>query len=80
MAVRKPYRSKGCRTSPRCDHPWSLDVMHKGVRYRMPVDDFAFARGAKAQIRFQAGSRKNLGAAVHRGDCSRQGSADRLRW
>ena len=50
MAVRKPCRSKGCKTSPRCDHPWWLDVMHKGVRYRIPVDDFAFARGAKAAI------------------------------
>jgi hypothetical protein len=50
MPVRKPCRSKGCKTSPRCDHPWWLDVMHKGVRYRMPVDDFAFARGARASV------------------------------
>jgi integrase len=50
MAVRKPCRSKGCKTSPRCEHPWWLDVMHKGHRYRMPVDDFAFARGATAAI------------------------------
>src|SRR5207248_799927 len=42
--------SKGCKTSPRCEHPWWLDVMHKGVRYRMPVDDFAFARGAAAPV------------------------------
>jgi integrase len=50
MAVRKPCRSKGCKTSPRCEHPWWLDVMHKGRRYRMPVDDFAFPRGAKAPV------------------------------
>src|SRR2546425_4773106 len=50
MAVRKPCRSKGCKTSPRCEHPWWLDVMHKGRRYRMPVDDFAFARGATTSI------------------------------
>lgn len=50
MAVRKPCRSKGCKTSPRCEHQWWLDVMHKGRRYRMPVDDFAFARGAAASI------------------------------
>src|SRR5438876_1040768 len=50
MAVRKPCRSKGCKTSPRCDHPWWLDVIHNGVRYRMPVDDFAFTRGAKASV------------------------------
>ena len=50
MAVRKPCRSKGCKTSPRCEHPWWLDVMHKGRRYRMPVDDFAFERGATASI------------------------------
>src|SRR5690242_15471738 len=50
MAVRKPCRSKGCRASPRCAHPWWLDVMHRGKRYRMPVDDFAFARGARAPV------------------------------
>jgi len=50
MAVRKICRQKGCRASPRCDHPWWLDVMHEGKRYRMPVDDFAFARGATAVI------------------------------
>lgn len=50
MAVRKPCRSKGCKTSPRCEHPWWLDVMHNRVRYRMPVDDFAFARGATAPV------------------------------
>jgi integrase len=50
MPVRKPCRSKGCKTSPRCEHPWWLDVMHKRRRYRMPVNDFALARGATAPI------------------------------
>ena len=50
MAVRKPCRSKGCKRSPRCGHPWWLDVMHKGRRYRMPVNEFAFARGATAAV------------------------------
>jgi integrase len=50
MTVRKQCRNKGCKASPRCDHPWWLDVMHKGRRYRMPVDDFAFARGATASV------------------------------
>jgi len=50
MAVRKQCRSKGCKTSPRCEHAWWLDVMHKGVRYRMPVDDFAQPRGASAIV------------------------------
>src|ERR1043166_4991802 len=50
MAVRKPCRSKGCKTSPRCEHPWWLDVMHNRRRCRMPVDDFAFARGATAPV------------------------------
>ncbi len=50
MAVRKRCRSSGCKKSPRCDHPWWLDVMHKGHRYRMPVNDFAFARGGKALV------------------------------
>jgi hypothetical protein len=46
MAVRKICRPKGCRSSPRCDHPWWFDVMHAGKRWRMRVDEFAFARGA----------------------------------
>ena len=50
MAVRKPCRSRGCKSSPRCEHPWWLDVMHNRKRYRMPVDDFALARGATAPI------------------------------
>ena len=58
MAVRKPCRSKGCKTSPRCEHPWWLDVMHKGRRYRMPVDDFAFARGATTSITSKRGAEK----------------------
>ena len=50
MAVRKICKQKGCRASPRCSHPWWFDVMHEGTRWRMPVDDFALARGATASI------------------------------
>ena len=50
MAVRKPCRSRGCKRSPRCDHPWWFDVMHRGKRYRMSVNDFAYARGATRSI------------------------------
>jgi integrase len=50
MAVRKICRQKGCRASPRCDHPWWFDVMHKGKRWRMVVDDFAISRGAAEPI------------------------------
>jgi len=50
MAVRKRCRGKGCRASPRCDHPWWFDVMHRGKRYRMLVDDFACPRGATATV------------------------------
>ena len=50
MAVHKRCRSRGCKASPRCEHPWWLDVMHYYVRYRMPVDDFAFARGATSSV------------------------------
>ena len=39
-----------CKKSPRCAHPWWLDVMYKRVRYRMPVDEFAFARGATIAV------------------------------
>ena len=50
MAVRKICRQKGCRASPRCEHPWWFDIMHGGKRWRMRVDDFALARGATEPI------------------------------
>ena len=50
MAVLKQCKSKGCPTSPRCEHPWWLDVMHRRRRYRMTVDDFALARGAAKPV------------------------------
>lgn len=50
MAVRKQCGAKGCKSSPRCDHPWWFDVMHQGKRYRMPVDAFALVRGAKQPV------------------------------
>lgn len=51
MAVRKICRQKGCRASPRCDHPWWFDVMHEGRRWRMPVNEFAIPRGATEPIK-----------------------------
>src|SRR6266850_7266926 len=50
MAVRKICTLKGCRASPRCEHPWWFDVMHQGKRWRMSVDRFALARGASEPI------------------------------
>jgi hypothetical protein len=50
MAVRKICKQKGCRASPRCRHPWWFDLMHQGKRWRMPVDDFALARGATEPV------------------------------
>jgi len=50
MAVRKQCKAKGCKASPRCDHPWWFDVMHHGKRYRMPVDVFALVRGATQPV------------------------------
>ena len=50
MAVRKICKPKGCRGSPRCDHPWWFDVMCQGKRWRMRVDDFASLRGAKEPV------------------------------
>lgn len=50
MAVRKQCKAKGCKASPRCEHPWWLDVMYQGERYRMPVDAFALVRGAKQLV------------------------------
>ena len=49
MAVRKQCRGKGCRKSS-CSHPWWLDVMYKGTRYRMPVNEFALSRGAQRPV------------------------------
>ena len=51
MGVRKICAPKGCRASPRCDHPWWFDVMHDGRRWRMLVDDFALVRGATESVR-----------------------------
>ena len=73
MAVRKQCKSKGCKTCPKCEHPWWLDYQHKGRRYRMPVDDFAIPRmaeGAAAAGAEQAGG-KRLGTPVRRGDQGR---------
>jgi hypothetical protein len=50
MAVLKQCKSKGCKSSPRCEHPWWFDVMHRRKRYRMPVDVFALARGATQPV------------------------------
>ena len=50
MAVLKQCKSKGCKASPRCEHPWWFDLMHKGRRYRMPVDAFALTRGATQPV------------------------------
>ncbi len=50
MAVRKICKPKGCRGSPRCEHPWWFDVMCNGKRWRMRVDDFAVARGATEPV------------------------------
>jgi hypothetical protein len=50
MAVRKICKLKGCRASPRCEHPWWFDVMYQGQRWRMRVDEFAVARGATEPI------------------------------
>jgi integrase len=50
MGVRKICKPKGCRGSPRCDHPWWFDIMHDGKRWRMPVDDFALVRGATEPV------------------------------
>ena len=50
MGVRKICKPKGCRGSPRCDHPWWFDVMHDGKRWRMRVDEFALVRGATEPV------------------------------
>ena len=51
MTVRKICKPKGCRGSPRCDHPWWFDVMHDGKRWRMRVNEFALLRGATEPVK-----------------------------
>lgn len=50
MAIRKVCKQGGCKSSPRCSHPWWFDVMHDRRRWRMNVDEFALARGATEPI------------------------------
>jgi hypothetical protein len=64
MAVRKICKQKGCRGSPRCEHPWWFDVMHEGKRWRMLVDEFAIARGATEPITVKQTAEKRLGTEV----------------
>jgi hypothetical protein len=71
MAVRKICKQKGCRASPRCNHPWWFDVMHQGKRWRMPVDDFALARGATEPIMSKQNAGARVGTEVPRGDHGR---------
>jgi hypothetical protein len=43
MAIRRRCRG-ACRSGRRClEHLW-FDVKHRGVRYRVPVNDFAVPR------------------------------------
>ena len=51
MSARKRCGKKtGCLKSPRCQHPWWLDVMYRQRRYRMNVNEFALARGADQPV------------------------------
>ncbi len=40
-SVYKQCVHKGCRSSPRCKHPWWLSFSRSGRRYRMKADDLA---------------------------------------
>ena len=39
-----------CKEWTKCKHGWRLDVMHEGRRWRMPLNDFALARGAERPV------------------------------
>jgi len=39
-----------CESAAKCKHEWRLDVMHQGRRWRMPLNDFALARGAERPV------------------------------
>ena len=43
--VFKQCRYKGCRSSPRCVHPWWMSFSKRGRRHRMAVDEFAKKAG-----------------------------------
>ena len=70
---------KGCRASPRCDHPWWFDVMHDGKRWRMRVDDFALAARRDRADHVEADGGARLGAEVPGRNRGRTRSARRRR-
>src|SRR6266850_7779834 len=44
MAIRRRCRSSTCKNGRRClEHLW-FDVMYEGIRYRMPINEFAVPR------------------------------------
>ncbi|MBI4476585.1 MAG: site-specific integrase [Acidobacteria bacterium] len=56
MSVRKICTAKGAgKGCPygdhRCSHPWWFDVMYRGIRHRMPVNEYALQRGATEPVR-----------------------------
>ena len=52
MSVRKICTAKGCPYGDhRCSHPWWFDLMYRRVRHRMPVNEYAFPRGATEPVR-----------------------------
>jgi len=52
MSVHKICKAKGCPYGDhRCSHPWWFDVMHRRIRYRMPVNEYALPRGATQPVR-----------------------------
>jgi hypothetical protein len=67
MAIRRRCRGS-CRSARRClEHLW-FDVKHRGMRYRMPVNDFAVPADGADQAATSAvdGGSTRLGAAIHR--------------
>ena len=40
-SVYKQCKYKGCRSAPRCSHPWWLSFTWRRKRHRMKADDFA---------------------------------------
>jgi hypothetical protein len=66
MAVRKQCRAKGCKSSPRCDHPWWFDVMHQGRRVSHAGRCVRAGAWGYAASFVEAGGRESLGAEVHR--------------
>ena len=77
MALRKQCKYSNCNNGKRCLEHLQLDVKFRGIRFRMPVNDFAIPRMGAGKLRpvQSIEEARDLGAPLHRRDQGRAGSA-----